>query len=228
MINFQKVSKKFGTGSTVLSEISLQIDKDEFVFLVGPTGSGKTTIFRLITGEILPTEGNVVVSDWNVVKLPKGKIPDLRKKVGVVFQDLKLINDRTVFENILLPLEIGNKEERQARKRADEVLEQVGLSNHKNKFPVQLSGGELQRVAIARALALSPQILLADEPTGNLDPATAFDIVNKLLEINKKGTTVIMATHNFDIVKNIQKRVIALDKGRVVRDERKSSKAKKS
>lgn len=227
MIKFQKVSKKFGTGSIVLSDITLQIDRSEFVFLVGPTGSGKTTIFRLITGEISPTEGDIVVSDWNVRKLPKSKIPSLRKKVGVVYQDLKLLNDRTVLENVLLPLEIDNKEKSMA-KRADEVLEQVGLSSHKDKFPIQLSGGELQRVAIARALVLSPEIILADEPTGNLDPATAFEIVNKLLEINKKGTTIIMATHNFDIVKNVQKRIIALDKGRVVRDERKNSKDKKS
>lgn len=220
MIKFQKVSKKFGTGA-VLSDITLQIDKNEFVFLVGPTGSGKTTIFRLITREILPTEGDVIVSDWSVKKLPQVKIPVLRKKIGVVFQDLKLLNDRTVFENVLLPLEIDNKDVILAKKRVDEVLGQVGLSSHRDKFPIQLSGGELQRVAIARALVLSPEIILADEPTGNLDPATAFEIVNKLLEINKKGTTVIMATHNFDIVKNVQKRVIALDKGQIVRDERK-------
>lgn len=224
MIKFQKVSKKFGTGSTALSDITLQIDKNEFVFLVGPTGSGKTTIFRLITREFLPTEGDVIVSDWSVKRMPKDKVPSLRKKIGVVFQDLKLLNDRTVFENVLLPLEIDNKEINFAQKRTMEVLEQVGLSQHKDKFPIQLSGGELQRVAIARALVLSPQILLADEPTGNLDPATAFEIVNKLLEINKKGTTVVMATHNFDIVKNVKMRVIALDKGKVIRDERKSSK----
>lgn len=219
MIKFQKVSKKFGTG-TVLSDINLHIDKSEFVFLVGPTGSGKTTIFRLITREILPTQGNISISDWDIIRLPKEKIPILRKKIGVVFQDLKLLNDRTVFENVLLPLEIDNKNLVSAKRIVDEALEQVGLSQHKDKFPVQLSGGELQRVAIARALVLSPEIILADEPTGNLDPATAFEIVNKLLEINKKGTTIIMATHNFDIVKNIPKRVVALDKGSIVRDER--------
>lgn len=223
MIKFQKVSKKFGTG-TVLSDINLHIDKSEFVFLVGPTGSGKTTIFRLITREILPTQGTISIGDWDVIKLPKEKIPTLRKKIGVVFQDLKLLNDRTVFENVLLPLEIDNKNLASSKRIVDEALEQVGLSAHKDKFPVQLSGGELQRVAIARALVLSPEIILADEPTGNLDPATAFEIVNKLLEINKKGTTIIMATHNFDIVKNIPKRVVALDKGNIVRDERKKEK----
>lgn len=224
MIKFQKVSKKFGVGAPALTDITLQIDKSEFVFLVGPTGSGKTTLFRLITREYLPSQGSVIVSEWDIAKLPKDKIPQLRKKIGVVFQDLKLINDKTVLENVLLPLEIDNKDISQATKRALEVLEEVGLESHKDKFPIQLSGGELQRVAIARALALSPDIILADEPTGNLDPATAFDIVNKLLEINKKGTTIIMATHNFDIVKNVSKRVIALDKGSVVRDERKKEK----
>lgn len=224
MIRFHKVSKKFGVGAPALTDITLQIDKGEFAFLVGPTGSGKTTLFRLITREYLPSEGTVIVSDWDVVKIPKNKIPSLRKKIGVVFQDLRLINDRTVLENVLLPLEIDNKDINLATKRALEVLEEVGLESHKDKFPIQLSGGELQRVAIARALALSPEIILADEPTGNLDPATAFEIVNKLLEINKKGTTIIMATHNFDIVKNISKRVIALDKGNVVRDERKKEK----
>ncbi len=220
MIKFQKVSKKFGIGAPALSDISLQIDKGEFVFLVGPTGSGKTTIFRLITREILPTQGTITIADFDVLKLPKNKIPTLRKNIGVVFQDLKLLPDRTVFENVLLPLEIDNKNSLSSRKRTEEVLEEVGLLEHRDKFPVQLSGGELQRVAIARALVLSPEIILADEPTGNLDPATAFEIVNKLLDINKKGTTIVMATHNFDIVKNVSKRVIALDKGNVVRDER--------
>lgn len=220
MIKFQKVSKKFGDTSQALSDLTFSVEKQEFVFLVGPTGSGKTTIFRLVIGEIEPSEGSIVIGDWDILKLPQDKIPTLRKKIGVVFQDLKLLNDRTVLENVMLPLEIDNKEETSAIKRAEEVLEQVGLSPHKDKFPAQLSGGELQRVAIARALVLSPDIILADEPTGNLDPATSMSIVERLLEINKKGTTIIMATHNFDIVKNVQKRVIALDKGHLVRDEK--------
>lgn len=227
MIKFQKVSKKFGTGTEALLDLDFSVEKDEFVFLVGPTGSGKTTIFRLITGEIFPTQGSVVVNNWDIVKLPKNKFPELRKKVGVIFQDLKLLTDRTVFENVMLPLEIDNKDEAASRKKVEEVLEQVGLSDHKDKFPLQLSGGELQRVAIARALVLSPEVILADEPTGNLDPAISWDIVNKLLEINKKGTTIIMATHNFDIVKNVPKRVIALDKGHLVRDDKSGSRSKK-
>lgn len=225
MISFRKVSKKFGDNSA-LSDLDFSVEEKDFVFLVGPTGSGKTTIFRLIIGETMPTEGSIIVTDWDIRKLPKEKLPELRKKIGVIFQDLKLLPDRTVFENVLLPLEIDNKDLAEADKRVDEVLEQVGLSSHRNKFPAQLSGGEVQRVAIARALVLSPKIILADEPTGNLDPATSWDIVNKLLEINKKGTTIIMATHNFEIVKNVPKRVIALDKGKIVRDDKSGSRKK--
>lgn len=221
MIKLDKVSKKFGTGVLGLSDITINIDKNEFVFLVGPTGSGKTTIFKLLIREILPTEGTVTINDWNIIKLPKGKIPHLRKKIGVVFQDLKLLVDRTISENILLPLEVSGVKLEDAKKRADEVLAQVGILEHKKKFPIQLSGGELQRVAIARALVLSPEILLADEPTGNLDSATSWEIVKLLADINEKGTTVIMATHNLDVVKSMNKRVIGLDKGKVVRDDKK-------
>jgi len=220
MIRLDKVSKKFGTGVFALSEINLHIDKQEFVFLVGPTGSGKTTIFRLITRELLPTEGTIIVNNWNIVKLPKQKIPHLRKKVGVVFQDLKLLFDRTIFENIALPLEIVGKGEEEIKKRAEEVLAQVGLIEHKDKFPIQLSGGEMQRAAIARALVLSPEILLADEPTGNLDIETSWEIVKILSDINAKGTTVVMATHNTDIINKLSKRVVRLEKGRIVKDEK--------
>ena len=222
MITLDKVSKKFATGVYGLSDISFSVDKGEFVFLVGPTGSGKTTIFRLLIREMLPSEGQVVVNEWDVVKLPKGKIPHLRKKIGVVFQDLKLLGDRTIFENTILPLEvIGITNISEAKNKVDEILAQVGLTEHKDKFPLQLSGGELQRAAIARALVLSPDILLADEPTGNLDPATSWEIIKLLSDINKKQTTVIMATHNFDIVKTLSKRIIGLDKGRLVKDEKK-------
>ena len=219
MIKLDKVSKKFGTGVFGLVDINLSVDKKEFVFLVGPTGSGKTTIFRLLIREILPTEGTVIVNDWDLTKLPKHQIPHLRKKIGVVFQDLKLLFDRTVFENVLMPLEVTGVRAEDAKQRVEEVLTQVGIIEHKNKFPIQLSGGELQRTAIARALVLSPQILLADEPTGNLDSATSWEIVKLLSDINEKGTTIIMATHNVDIVKNLSKRVIALEKGKLVRDD---------
>lgn len=218
MIKLDNVSKKFGTGVFGLSEISLSVESGEFVFLIGPTGSGKTTIFKLLIREVLPTQGSIIVNDWDVVKMPKQKIPHLRKKVGVVFQDLKLLLDRTIFENISLPLEVSGVNSDEAKKRVEEVLIQVGLLSHKDKFPIQLSGGELQRAAIARALILSPEILLADEPTGNLDSATSWEIVKLLSDINEKGTTVIMATHNADIVKSLSKRVIELEKGHLVHD----------
>ena len=226
MIKLDKVSKKFGTGVFGLSDVSFSIEKGEFVFLVGSTGAGKTTIFRLLIRDILPSEGSVVVNDWDIVTLPKNKIPLLRKKVGVVFQDLKLLLDRTIFENIALPLEVVGVKTEEALKTVEDILAQVGLTEHKDKFPIQLSGGELQRAAIARALVLSPEILLADEPTGNLDAATSWEIVKLLSDINKKGTTVVMATHNRDIVKSLGKRTIHIEKGKIVDDEKGSSSVK--
>lgn len=221
MIRLDNVSKKYSLGSIGLSDITFTIEKGEFVFMVGPTGSGKTTLFRLLIRDMLPTSGNIQIGDYDLVKLPGKKLPHLRKKIGVVFQNLKLLKDRTIFENIVLPLEfIGTKKE-EAMKRVEEVMEQVNISVHRDKFPVQLSGGELQRAAIARALVLSPDILLADEPTGNLDPITGNDIVKLLMEINEKGTTILMATHNAEVVNTQKKRVIALEKGKLIRDEKK-------
>ncbi|MEX2012859.1 MAG: cell division ATP-binding protein FtsE, partial [Candidatus Levyibacteriota bacterium] len=203
MIKLEKVSKKYGSGSVVLSDINISVDKGEFVFLTGPTGSGKTTIFRLITRELLPSEGSIVIGEWDIVNLPRQKIPHLRKKVGVVFQDLKLLTDRTIFENVALPLEVIGLKPQEAKTRVEEVLSSVGILEHREKFPVQLSGGELQRVAIARALILSPDILLADEPTGNLDNDTSWEIVKLLSSVNEKGTTIIMATHNSEVIKKL-------------------------
>lgn len=220
MIKLDKVSKKFGTGEFGLYDVSMSVDKGEFVFLVGSTGAGKTTIFRLLIRDILPTQGSVTVNEWDVVNLSKDKISNLRKKVGVVFQDLKLLVDRTIFENVMLPLEVSGTNSEDARKMVEDILDHIGLKEHKDKFPVQLSGGELQRAAIARALVLSPDILLADEPTGNLDAATSWEIVKLLSEINKKGTTVIMATHNVDIVKSLGKRVVHIEKGKIVKAEK--------
>jgi len=227
VIKLDKVSKKFGTGVFGLSNITLSVDKGEFVFLVGPTGSGKTTIFRLIIKEITPSEGTITVDNWDIGKLPHNKVPHLRKKIGVIFQDLKLLLDRTVFENILLPLEVSGVRAQEAQKKVNEVLEKVSITAHKDKFPIQLSGGELQRVAIARALILSPDILLADEPTGNLDSKTSWEIVKLLEDINEKGTTVIMATHNAEIMKTLSKRVIGLDKGHLVKDDKNQKEDKK-
>lgn len=221
MIKLDKVTKNFGAGTHGLKDVSLQIEKSEFVFLVGPSGSGKTTLFRLLIRDLLPTQGTIIIGDYDLVKLPGRKVPHLRKRVGVVFQSLKLLFDRTIFENVILPLEVSGVKPHEAKKKTEEVLIQVGIAEHKEKFPIQLSGGELQRVAIARALVLSPDVLLADEPTGNLDPATSKGIVDLLLEINKKGTTVLMATHNAEVVNSLSKRVVVLDKGRLIKDEKK-------
>lgn len=220
MIKLEKVSKKYGSGSIVLSDINLSVERGEFVFLIGPTGSGKTTIFRLIIRELLPSEGSIIIDEWDIINLPKKKIPHLRKKIGVVFQDLKLLTDRTIFENVALPLEVIGLKPDEAKKRVEEVLSSVGILEHGDKFPVQLSGGELQRAAIARALILSPDILLADEPTGNLDDDTSWEIVKLLSAINEKGTTIIMATHNSEIIKKLSKRIVALEKGKIARDDK--------
>lgn len=224
MITLQNVSKVFGTGVAGLSEINLQIDKGEFAFLVGHTGSGKTTLLRLLIKEVTPTNGNVIVGGWDLTKLPNHKIPHLRKKIGVVFQDLKLLMDRTILENIMLPLQVSGIHGKEAQAKALELLEHVGILVHRDKFPIQLSGGELQRAAIARALILSPDILLADEPTGNLDTETAFSIVALLSKINQLGTTIIMATHNMEIVEKLGHRVIMLENGLVIKDEKKEVK----
>ncbi|MBI2074357.1 MAG: ATP-binding cassette domain-containing protein [Candidatus Levybacteria bacterium] len=221
MIKLDNVSKAFGNGASGLFDVTLAVEKGEFVFLVGHTGSGKTTLFRLLIRDMLPSKGTIMVGDFDVVKLPHQKISHLRKKIGVVFQDLKLLFDRTIFENVILPLELSGEKTLEAKKKVEDLLFQVGIIEQRNKFPIQLSGGELQRAAIARALILSPDILLADEPTGNLDPQTSKDIVKLLLDINEKGTTVIMATHNVDVVNKLTKRVVALDKGKIIRDEKK-------
>lgn len=221
MILLENVSKVFGLGNAGLSDLTLTIEPGEFVFLVGHTGSGKTTLLRLLLRQYTPTKGKISVADIDLIKLPKRKIPHYRKKIGIVFQDLKLLLDRTIFENVILPLEITGAKKTSAHSRVVELLTQVGMLEHKEKFPVQLSGGELQRVAIARALTLSPALLLADEPTGNLDSKTAFEIVELLHEINKSGTTIIMATHNLDIIKKYPKdRVIGLRLGKLEIDKK--------
>lgn len=220
MIKFDKVSKKFATDTFALSDINLKIDKGEFAFFIGPTGSGKTTLLRLLIRDLLPTQGKVFVGDWDLNQLPHGKIPVLRKKIGVVFQDLKLLIDRNVLENVALALEVTGLPSDKIRKKVGEILEMVGLGKQASKFPRELSGGELQRTAIARALVGEPEILLADEPTGNLDIGTSKKIVAIFEEVNKKGTTVLMATHNFEIVDSLKKRVVALERGKIIRDEK--------
>lgn len=220
MIALNNVSKIYKTGTAALNDVTFSIEKGEFVFLVGPSGSGKTTLFRLLIRDTLPSKGTINVSEWELTKLSKKKIPHLRKKIGVVFQDLKLLKDRTVFENILFPLEVTNTDHKSAREKVEKILEQVGIIEHRNKFPLQLSGGELQRVAIARALVFNPDIVLADEPTGNLDMTTSWEILKLLQDINKTGTTILMATHNTDIINSLLKRVITLEKGKIIKDEK--------
>jgi cell division transport system ATP-binding protein len=226
MIRLQNIKKTFGSGNTALEDVTFSINKGEFVFVVGPSGSGKTTLFRLITKETTPTSGSIHIGEWDIGKLEKKHIPQLRKSIGVIFQDLKLLRDRTIFENILLPLEVAGIREEETNRKIDEVLEKVGILEHKDKFPVQLSGGELQRAAIARALAFSPEIILADEPTGNLDNTTTWEIVKLLQDINKEGTTILMATHNTEIINSLPKRIIVLEKGKIVDDKRHEKKEK--
>jgi cell division transport system ATP-binding protein len=218
MIQLVDVTKTFGTGASALENVTLGIDHGEFVFLVGSSGSGKTTLLRLLMRDMMPTKGIISVNNVDIVNLPSNKIPLLRKQIGVVFQDLKMLMDRTIFENILLPLEMSGASDHEARKKVEDILLQVGIEEHAHKFPIQLSGGELQRAAIARALVFSPKILLADEPTGNLDNTTAWEIIKLLQDINKMGTTVIMATHNMDVVTSLGKRTVTLEKGRLTGD----------
>ena len=220
MIKLNNVSKIYKTGTAALSDITFSVDKGDFIFLVGPSGSGKTTLFRLLIRDTLPTQGTISVNDWDLTKLSKKKVPHLRKKIGVVFQDLKLLKYLTIFENIMFPLEVVGTDRKTAKEKVLKVLEQVGILDHKDKFPVQLSGGELQRAAIARALVLDPEIILADEATGNLDMTTSWEIIKLLQDINKTGTTILMATHNTDIINSLLKRVITLEKGKLVKDEK--------
>jgi len=213
MIKFEKVTKKFGE-ITALEEVSFTVAPGDFVFLTGPSGAGKSTIIKLILHEYLPTSGTIQVDGINVEKMKSKEIMDLRRKVGVVFQDFKLLTDRTLLENVILPLEVFGNNSKTIGDKVKEVLELVGLSDRGSLFPAQLAGGELQRVCIARAMIGNPKILLADEPTGNLDMGTAWQIIKTLKKINKLGTTVLMATHNVEIVKSLKERVIALDKGK--------------
>lgn len=220
MIYLHNVSKVYPNGALALLNINLHIPPGDFVFLVGPSGAGKSSFMKLIIRQELPTEGQVVVDGKNVARLRRREVTLLRRKVGVIFQDFKLLPDRTVWENVAFALEVTEVSPREIRKKVPAVLELVGLSEKAGVFPHELSGGEQQRVSIARAIVNNPLVLLADEPTGNLDPETSLGIMDLLERINQRGTTVIMATHNREIVNRMKKRVVALEKGRVVRDER--------
>lgn len=220
MITFKDVSKTYGNETTVLEGINFTLEKGSFSFLIGPTGSGKTTIFRLLIRDLLPTTGEITLGELDLINLPKKNIPHLRRKIGVIFQDLKLLMDRTVTENVTLPLELAGVKAEEALQKAETILEEVGLSSKKDRFPLQLSGGEKQRVAIARALIFDPEVILADEPTGNLDNQTSFQIVSLLENINKKGTTIFMATHNDKIVeKENSRRILIMEKGKIINEK---------
>lgn len=218
MISARAVSKKFGN-ILALDDVSFEIEAGEFVFLTGPSGSGKTTLLKLILRESKADKGVLAVDGHDLAKLPTSKLPLYRRALGVVFQDFKLLPDRDVAENVVLPLQVRSAKDSEINRAVKESLEVVGLAGRANLFPAQLSGGELQRAAIARAIIGRPKIILADEPTGNLDPKTAKSIVKLLMAIHKElKTTVIMATHNADIVNSLNLRVIALDEGKIIKD----------
>lgn len=221
MIRFDNVSKTFFGHISALSDITVEIKDGEFVFLIGPSGAGKSTFLKLIIRDSLPTRGSIHVDTWNVARLSTSDVYLLRRRVGTVFQDFKLLTDRTVFENVALGLEILGKGPKELERRVLDILGLVGLADKKNQFPAQLSAGEMQRTGIARAIVGGPSILLADEPTGNLDPQTAWDILDILKEIQKIGTTVVMATHNVAIVNDLHKRTLTLESGKLIRDEEK-------
>jgi len=218
MIVFQKVTKIFPDGTQALGQVSCQIKKGEFVFFIGPSGAGKTTIMKLLRRELVASEGTVIVKDKNLAEMENKEVPLLRRQVTMCFQDFKLLSDRTVQENIALSLEVTGLKEEEVEKRVAEALKNVGLEKKGGFFPLQLSGGELQRVGIARAIVAKPEVLLADEPTGNLDPESAFEILKLFKEINLSGTTVLVATHNAELVNKFAERVIALAKGKIVSD----------
>lgn len=221
MIALDNVYKTYASGATALNGISLRIKKGEFVFVVGPSGSGKTTFFKLLLKELEPTSGVIYMNNQNIGKLKRRRVPKMRRGIGVVFQDFRLLKDRTVYENIAFAMRVVGKSSRVIKDTVPQLLAVVGLSNKGDAYPKELSGGEQQRVALARALANNPPVLLADEPTGNLDPKNAWEIMGLLEEINMRGTTVIVVTHNKEIVENMQKRVITLSNGVIVSDEQK-------
>ena len=218
MIEFKNVSKVYDNGSVALDDVCLTINDGEFVLICGHSGAGKSTLFKLLTHEVVPDSGTVIVDDFDVTRMKRSKIPKLRRKLGVVFQDFRLLPNKTVSENIAFALEVIEEKPKVIKEKVSHVLELVGLTDKANDLPEDLSGGEQQRVAIARAIVNRPSVLIADEPTGNLDPDTSKGIVDLFKHINNLGTTVIMVTHNMDLVSYLNKRVIRLKDGRVQSD----------
>ena len=218
MIQFTNVVKTYQQGNNALNGTTMQIEDGEFVFLIGPSGSGKSTIIKMITGELKPTSGTVHVNGYSLERIRKREIPYLRRTVGVVFQDFRLIDTKTVYDNVAFAMRVIGAREREIRERVPYVLELVGLESKMNRHPNEMSGGEQQRLAIARALVNNPSTIIADEPTGNLDPAMSLEIMCLLQEINNLGTTMLVVTHERDLVERFGKRVIAIDEGIIVDD----------
>ncbi len=218
-ILMRDVSKVYPNGKVALRDVDVTIPAGDFVFLVGPSGAGKSTFIRLVIREELPTTGHVYVAGRDITRLRRSQVPALRRRTGIVFQDFRLLANKSVYENVAFALEVTGESGRTIRQRVPRLLALVGLQEHRDHLPAQLSGGEQQRVAIARAMVHDPTLLIADEPTGNLDAVTSWEIIQLLVEINALGTTVLMATHNQDIVNAMRRRVVALDRGRIVRDE---------
>lgn len=223
MITLENVSKSYSTGAPALNNVSIQIDKGEFVFIVGDSGSGKSTFIRLLLRELLPTSGKIIVNGNDVAKLKRKQIPKFRRNIGVVFQDFRLLKDRNVYENVAFAQRVIQVSNKEIKKNVPSVLSIVGLAGKYKAKPRQLSGGEQQRVALARALVNNPPILLADEPTGNLDPKNSWEIMKLLEEINEKGTTVVVVTHNREIVNAMKKRVVTMNKGVIISDQKEGS-----
>ena len=219
MIDFKHVTKEYGE-TVALDDATIHIDQGDFVFLVGPTGAGKSTFIKLISKEIEPDSGEIIVAGKELSKLSNREIPIHRRDIGMVFQDFKLLDNKTVFENVAFAMEIVHCSRRTINRQVPQMLSVMGIEDKADNFPQELSAGEQQRVAIARAIINNPRILIADEPTGNLDPDTAWEIMELINTINRRGTTVVMVTHAKDIVNRMGKRVVAIDRGRIVRDNR--------
>lgn len=220
MLLMSDVSMVYPNGAQALQDVNIHIEPGEFVFVVGPSGAGKSTFIKLLFREVLPTTGNIFVNGIDILNLQDKEIPYLRRQLGIIFQDYRLLPDRTVYENVAFAMQVIEAPYRKIKRRVMNVLELVGLRNRANAYPHELSGGEQQRIAIARAIVNDPLLVIADEPTGNLDPETSWDIMEIFKEINETGTTIVMATHDKEIVDGMGKRVIAIEKGNIVRDEK--------
>ncbi len=220
MIYFDKVSKIYTKNSVAIEEVSFTVEPQEFVSLVGQSGAGKTTLLKLLLAEECPTEGKVFFESVNVHSIPRGELTEVRRKIGVVFQDFRLLPNKTVFENIAFAMEAAGKKDEDIKNDVPQVMDLVGLEDKGWRFPSELSGGERQRVAIARAIVNQPDLIIADEPTGNLDPLNTWEIINILKKVNELGTTIVLATHNKGIIDSLNKRVITLEGGRITRDDK--------